>query len=310
MGAPIPPAELAAACGPLLGRCTFGPADRPVAAAVSGGADSLALLALARAAGLDVTAVHVDHGLRPGSAAEADVVATAARRLGAPARAVAVEVPPGPDLEARARRARHGALPADAMFGHTADDQAETVLGNLLRGAGLPGAAGIAPGPRHPILALRRAETAALCTALGLEVVHDPTNLDPAHRRNRLRHEVLPLLDDVAGRDVAPLLARHAGHARAAVEHLAAEAAAAVPDPTDARALAVAAPLLAAVAVHGWLRTCSDERHPPDAAAVERVLAVARGEARAAEVPGGWRVVRHRQRLHLEPPGAGPAELG
>ena len=298
----VPRAALRSACEPLLERCTFPPPDAPVVAAVSGGPDSLALLALAVAAGLEVTAVHVDHGLRPGSAAELDVVAAAAEQLGAGVRGVAVDVAPGPDLEARARIARHAALGPHAMFGHTADDQAETVLGNLLRGAGLAGAAGMAPGHRHPILALRRGETEALCAELGLEVVRDPSNDDPAFRRNRLRHEVLPLLDDVAGRDVVPLLARHAAHARAATEHLAAEAAAAVPDPTDARAVAAAPGLLAAIAVQGWLRACSDERHPPDAAAVGRVLAVARGEALATELAGGWRVTRSAQRLHLHPP--------
>ena len=88
---------------------------------MSGGADSLALLALAVDAGCAVTAVHVDHGLRPGAGAEASVVAAAAAALGAGFSAVAVEVAPGPDLEARARAIRHAALGPDASLGHTAD---------------------------------------------------------------------------------------------------------------------------------------------------------------------------------------------
>ena len=72
----------------LLGRCTFPPPGTPIVCAVSGGADSLSLLVLACAAGMVVTAVHVDHGLRPGSAAEADIVAAAAGRFGAAFRAV------------------------------------------------------------------------------------------------------------------------------------------------------------------------------------------------------------------------------
>lgn len=286
----------------LLARCTFAPAGTAATCGVSGGADSLALLALAVAAGLDATAVHVDHGLRPGSADEAEVVAAAAARLGAGFRAVAVDVDPGPNLEARARAARHRALGPDALLGHTMDDQAETVLGNLVRGAGLAGLAGIRDPARHPLLGLRRSETEAVCAALGLDVVHDASNRDPAFRRNRLRHEVLPLLEDVAGRDVAPLLARSAAIAGEALDHLRDEAARAVPDPTDARAVAAASRPVATTALHDWLRACSPEGYGPDAATLERALEVARGEARATDVGGGWRLERSRGRLRLVPP--------
>ena len=137
----------------LLSRCTFPPAGAPLACAVSGGADSLALLVLAAAAGCDVTAIHVDHGLRAGSAAEAEVVRGAAARFGARFESHRVSVRSGPNLEARARAARFAALPADVATGHTMDDQAETILINLLRGAGADGLAGMEPGGRHPLLA-------------------------------------------------------------------------------------------------------------------------------------------------------------
>ena len=272
-------------------------------AAVSGGPDSLALLALAVAAGLRVTAVHVDHALRPGSAAEADVVADAARRFGAAFRAVAAPVEPGPNLEARARAARRAALPHGAMTGHTLDDQAETVLLNLLRGAGADGLAAMRPGPTKPLLALRRADTAAVCADLGLDPVVDPTNADVTLRRNAVRAQVLPLLDGVAGRDVAPLLSRTAALLADDAELLAALAADL--DPTDAAALAAAPPALARRAVRAWLTGA----YPPDAATVERVLGVARGEARGTEVGGRRRVRRTAGRLRLEPapPDAGPA---
>lgn len=288
----------------LLPRCTFpdphassiGGAPAGLVAGVSGGADSLALLVLARAAGLTVTAVHVDHGLRPGSAAEARVVEAAAARFGAGFRAESVQVEPGPDLEQRARDARLAVLGRNAMTGHTADDQAETVLLNLLRGAGPAGLAAMVPGPRHPLLALRRAETEALCRALGLDPVDDPSNRDPRFRRNRVRHELLPLMADIADRDPVPLLARTADLARslqADLDHLAAGL-----DPTDTRALAAAPVGVATAALRRWL--VDDRGHPPSAAELDRVLAVVRHEAVACELAGHRRVARRDGILRVE----------
>ena len=278
----------------LLPRCTFPPTGTDVTCAVSGGADSLALLVLACAAGCHVTAVHVDHALRAESADEAAIVADAAARFGAGFRSERAPVDAGPNLEARARHARFAVLPPDVLTGHTADDQAETVLLNLLRGAGLDGLGGMGPG-RHPVIGLRRSETRALCAAEGLTPARDPSNDDLVFRRNRVRHEVLPLLDDVAQRDVAALLAHQADLLRddAALLDALAEAI----DPTDARALAAAPVPLARRAVRAWLRA----GHPPAAAAVERVLAVARGDAVATDVGNGRRVARTGQRLRLEP---------
>ena len=125
----------------LLGRCTFPVVGTPVTCAVSGGADSTALAVLAVAAGCAVTIAHVDHGLRPTSAADAAAVAQLAAQLGVPYTLHTVHVGAGPNLEARARAARYGALPADVLTGHTADDQAETMLINLLRGAATSGLA-------------------------------------------------------------------------------------------------------------------------------------------------------------------------
>jgi len=279
----------------LLPRCSFPPAGTQVTCAVSGGADSLALLILAVAAGCTPTAVHIDHGLRAGSELEAEVVADVAKRLGSPFRSQRIHVAAGPDLEARARAARYAALPDDVLTGHTADDQAETVLLNVIRGAALDGLAGFRPTQR-PIRALRRRETVELCRALALSPVHDPSNDDARFRRNRVRHELLPLLDDIAERDVALVLARAAELLRddAALLDALAEAV----DPTDARALAAAPAPLARRAVRRWLRVGS-EQHPPDAATVERVLAVARGDAVACEVGSGRRVARSGQRLTL-----------
>ena len=127
---PPPPSPVDPLTTDLVGRCTFPAPGTPLVCAVSGGADSLALLVLATEAGCRVTAVHVDHGLRPGSDAEAAVVASAAARYGCEFRSVRVVVADGPNLEARARAARFEVLGPDAATGHTADDQAETVLAN------------------------------------------------------------------------------------------------------------------------------------------------------------------------------------
>jgi tRNA(Ile)-lysidine synthase len=297
----------------LLARCNFGSPNgaTPVPdtavtdtvvtpCGVSGGADSTALLMLAVAAGLCVRAVHVDHGLRPGSAAEAEVVARSAHRLGAEFVSHRVTVGEGPNLEARARRARYEVLGPEALTGHTVDDQAETVLLNLVRGAGVTGLAGIRATPRRPILGLRRSETEALCERFDFETVDDPSNTDPAQRRNRMRHEVLPLLDGVAERDVAAVIARQAewladidDYIEAQADHI---------DPTDAIALREASPVLARAALRRWLRSQSSEAHPPDARALERVMAVARGEVLGTEIADGWRVRRTNNILRLEPP--------
>ena len=298
----LDPAQVSLLATPLLARCTFAPPGTNVTCAVSGGADSLALLVLAHAAGCDAAAVHVDHGLRPGSALEFHAVRAVADALGIVSRTVRVDLADGPNLEARARAARFAVLPPDVLTGHTADDQAETVLINLLRGAGLDGLAGMRPGPSRPLLALRRHETHSLCAALGLPVVHDPSNDDPRFLRNRVRHEVLPLLQSIATRDPVPVLTRQAGLLRDEADLL--DESATTIDPTDARAL-VAAPLpLARRAVRRWL--AEPTGHPPDAATVARVLEVARGDALGCDVGGGRRVTRSHRRLTLH----GPADPG
>jgi tRNA(Ile)-lysidine synthase len=285
----------------LLSRCTFPAEGAVLPCAVSGGADSLALLVLAAAAGCVVTAVHVDHGLRDGSRDEAEVVRAAAARFGARFESRRVSLAPGPNLEARARAARFAVLPDDVATGHTMDDQAETILVNLLRGAGADGLAGMEPGARHPILGLRRHETQALCAAAGLAPVCDESNDNPAFVRNRIRHELLPLCTEVAGRDPVPLLARQAGVLRSEVALLDALATERLPDPTDAKAVAGAPLPLARRALRRWLREAGDGEHPPSLAEVDRTLAVAAGAAVGTELAGGQRVRRTGGRLRVEP---------
>ena len=301
----------------------------PVVVACSGGADSLGLLLLAAEAGLEPIAVHVDHGLRVDSAADAGLVAAAAAALGVTWRSVRVTIDAGGNLEARARDARYRALlDAQAELGatailvaHTADDQAETVLLNLLRGSGSAGLAGMARRRGaivRPLLHLRRAEVRAVVEARGLAVVDDPTNADQRWRRAWVRHEVLPMLERGADRDIVPILVRQSEVLRAESDLLddlgdqllasarAADAPAAnspagnVPAGSSglrAEVLIDASLPIARRAVRRWLGS-----PPPSADEVERVLSVARGECVATELAGGRRVKRSGGRLSFESP--------
>jgi tRNA(Ile)-lysidine synthase len=186
--------------------------------ALSGGPDSLALTAIA-ASLRPTTALIVDHGLQAGSAA---VAATAQRHAGqlgcVDAQILCVQVGASGGPEAAARSARYRAL-ADArhdrpvLLAHTLDDQAETVLLGLGRGSGARSMAGMQPYDSpwcRPLLGIRRETTHAACAELGLSVWDDPHNSDPRFTRSRLRHEVLPLLEEVLGGGVAEALARTA----------------------------------------------------------------------------------------------------
>ena len=192
--------------------------EDPVLIGLSGGADSLGLVAAALAEGRDVLALCVDHGLQPDSATVADRAVAMARSLGAEARSVKVQVKPG-NIEAQAREARYEALMTAAAaesrsvwVAHTMDDQAETYLLGSLRGraVGMP----VSGTVIRPFLSVRRADTVAACAELGLEVWHDPMNADPRFRRVRVRTEVLPLLADIHGGDPVPPLAAAASLAR------------------------------------------------------------------------------------------------
>lgn len=191
-----------------------------IAVALSGGPDSLALLAGARLEHPDVAALIVDHGLQEGSADVAAAAAEAARGLSCSAVSVlrvGVERT-GDGPEAAARDARYRALDAGrrgrpVLLGHTLDDQAETVLLGLGRGAGPRSIAGMSawnPPWGRPLLGVRRADTEAACTEWGLAPWRDPHNEDPSFTRVRLRREVLPLLEEVLAGGVAEALARTA----------------------------------------------------------------------------------------------------
>ena len=278
----------------VLSRCTFPPAGTAVSCAVSGGADSLALLFLAHAHGLHLQAIHVDHGLRAESSTDIDVIRPITQQLNVELVVHTISVEDGPNLEARAREARYALMPSDVMTGHTQDDQAETFLINLLRGAASQGLGAMRPGFTRPLLNIRRSETHAICEAMGVVPVSDSTNVDPRFQRNRVRAELLPLMAELSRRDPAPLLARTADILRG--DHDLLDALAAEIDPTDALALASAPLPLARRAVRQWLAN----PYPPDLATIERVLSVARGEVLACDIGENREIRRSKQRLSLQ----------
>jgi tRNA(Ile)-lysidine synthase len=209
-----------------------------VLVAVSGGADSVALLdtlcALRPALRISLAVAHVHHGLRAEADADAELVRRLCAKLDVPFHLETATVrrePPWEGLEAEARRARYAALQTRAgalgasriATGHTADDQAETVLMRLLQGAGPRGLAGIAPtrgSVIRPLLESRRDQIVAHLASRGLDWVEDATNRDPRFLRNRVRHDILPFLADVFGRDVVESLCRSAALTRGALADL------------------------------------------------------------------------------------------
>jgi len=292
-----------------------------LALAVSGGADSLALLhamrTLAGPRGWRLAVVTVDHGLRSGSAADAAFVVDHAKALGLDA---GLETLAPADLarhrragqEGAARAARYEALWRAAgelgcgwlATGHTLDDQAETVLLQLLRGAGPDGLAGMSVRSGRllrPLLGVRRAQTRDCCAAVGVDWREDPTNAEPGPLRNRVRQRLLPLLEELRP-GATGALARTAALAadeRDWLDPLVAAAlaasqavASAGPEGTvalDAAALAELPVPLARRVARAAARQAGAT--PPDAEATDRVVALAAGPRGEVTWPGGraWR---------------------
>ncbi len=225
-----------------------------VLVACSGGPDSVclahAVATVAARIGVRVTLGHVQHQVRAGDERDAAVVEALAQQLGVPCESARLDWQ-GTERDHRSeaclRAARYRALgemaahtDADAVLtGHTMDDQAETVLLHLVRGAGLKGLAGMKPDTTltfhldddaatvrvvRPLLAIRRQETVAYCTAYDLATIFDPTNGDEAYTRNWVRGTILPAL---RGRnpDITRTLARTAALLGDAEEYLTAQTA-------------------------------------------------------------------------------------
>jgi tRNA(Ile)-lysidine synthase len=178
-------------------------------AMVSGGADSVCLMhVLSAIHDSPVVVLSVDHGLRSEAADETLAVRALAESLDMPCEIATLELEDGPDLQERARGARAAVATSVAerqgcsriATGHTATDQAETVLFRIARGTGRSGALGMAPRRNEfirPLLGITREQTAQWCVDNGLDVVDDPSNRDPRFTRSRVRHGLLPALRDI-----------------------------------------------------------------------------------------------------------------
>jgi tRNA(Ile)-lysidine synthase len=298
------------------------PPGSVVLVACSGGADSMALAAatafVARRLRLRAGLVTVDHGLQDGSAGRAAAVAAWARGAGFdPVEVATVDVtglPGGP--EAAARTARYAALSTAAeryraaavLLGHTRDDQAETVLLALARGAGPRGLAGMPyrKGPLlRPLLDVPRADTSKACAALGLGVWTDPHNSDPAYARSRVRTGALPALIAALGPAAVDNLARTARQLAAdtaALDALAAAALAGARTGDDRLRVAALSDLPDAVrtrVLHAWAAELGapggalSHRH---VAALDALVVAWHGQGPTA-LPGGILVARQSNEL-------------
>lgn len=282
-------------------RRLFGAADH-VLVALSGGPDSTALVAaLAELRGAGrisaVSALHVDHGLRPGAAEDGDAAARTCADLHVSFARVRVQVPQG-NVQAQARRERYQALAAEAAragatrvaTGHTRTDQAETVLLRLLRGAGARGLSGIPPRRGaivRPLLDRSRAEVLAYLRDRGLAWREDPTNASPRYARNRVRHELAPVLAAIAPA-AERAIARSADLLRADERALAARARRGFAGGAISVASLRREPLaVRRRAVRALWRRAGPEGGELSAAHVARVLAWAgRGEGGRMSLPG------------------------
>jgi tRNA(Ile)-lysidine synthase len=267
--------------------------------AVSGGADSVFLLHVLRefAADLDLhlSVVHIEHGIRgDASLADAEFVKNLATRFEFPLHLRRADVPAlDGNLEQAARRVRSaffeelietGCVNRIAT-GHTRSDQAETVLFRVLRGSGLSGLSGIwpvsEPGIVRPLLDLTRAEIETWLGERSIPWREDQTNLDRSYARNRLRHDILPMLAESFNPRLEEALANLATLARDEETYWSAELESKVPAPTDPLIFPVA-PLtsqptaLARRLVRQLIQTSKGDLRQIEFAHIERILEMAR----------------------------------
>lgn len=286
-----------------------------VVVAVSGGTDSTALLLLladlAEDLALVIHVAHFDHRARRAGAQEAQFVADLAARVGATVRVGRAErATKGEDDARRARyeflrrvAAEHNG--ARIATGHTRDDQAETVLLHAVRGSGIAGLSGMRPerdGVIRPLLAIGRAETAAVCAAAGVQPLEDPTNRSLRYARNRVRRKVMPELEAINPQASAALArladaaAEVSGSQRSRAEALLAGA---TRDGTIAlEALGDDAPLREEALAIAWERATGQTLSARHRTAIGAQAARSDGRA-TLDLPGG-RLLREHSLLRIE----------
>jgi tRNA(Ile)-lysidine synthase len=303
-----------------------GPGDR-IVLGLSGGIDSIVLLdVLARLAPrlrLRLETLHVNHGLSPNADAWARFCKAVSRRLGVRARVVKVDVVRANSIERAAREARYeallGARADHVVLAHNRDDQAETVLLQLLRGAGVKGLAamafvraarGSASCVLRPLLEVPRADIERYAKRRKLEWIEDESNTDVRYTRNWLRRELIPHLARrvPAYREALTRAARNCGEAAQLLDELALLDLAAVASDDTLRVEALRA--MSAARAKNVLRFVIDARgwRMPDAARLDEALRQAlraRAGARVAVNLGSCELRRHAAAIHLVPLGAG-----
>jgi tRNA(Ile)-lysidine synthase len=250
----------------------------PAAVAFSGGADSTALLmAAVQVWAGQIHAIHIHHGLQSRADDFARHCQAVCKDLDVPLHLVYVKArhQPGESPEDAARKSRYAALAQSAsslglhgvLLGHHADDQVETMLLALSRGAGLPGLAAMPSSfERHgmrflrPLLGIPAAALRVWLAANGVSVSEDPTNADVAFTRNRIRHDILPVLEKAFPqfRETFARTARHAAQAQELLTELAAADLATVGNPPIVRELRRLSRARQSNVLRHWLRTACD----------------------------------------------------
>lgn len=271
-------------------------ADQKVLVACSGGPDSVSLAVLCRIFGVDFGLAYIEHGLNEATQICEKLVSSLAKYCDVPFHTKSLKL--GTDknlesnLEAIARKYRYEALEEirisegyDVILtAHHQDDVAETFLINLVRGSG-SGISSLAEERANifrPLLHWRKNQLSSMAMAIGLETFDDEMNLDSRFVRNRVRHEVLPLLNEVADRDVVPLIARTARHAQIDNRYLEELASKLWPNgQARTRDLMALDPVMRTHALRAWIKG-----YPPSEAELDRILEVVSHARKSVQISG------------------------